>query len=142
MPLMLLVKCVCGCYHRFSIFNPFSNMRKLKSLRKKIVKSNDLGKLPSLEGFTPKKIRNFSILAYVDHVKSTSADRILQLVDVVNSNTKKAQVFDKLQVEKERGITVKVQICSIVYDGYLVDPIDTLGHVDFRFEAARKFTSM
>uniref|UniRef100_A0A0N5C5I5 Tr-type G domain-containing protein n=1 Tax=Strongyloides papillosus TaxID=174720 RepID=A0A0N5C5I5_STREA len=101
-----------------------------------------------------KKVRNLTellvyllfiikkVLLFAMAIKIGNTDGILQLANVVVSNTKKAQVFDELQVEKEREITVKVQICSIVYDGYLVDPIDTLGHVDFSFETARKFTRM
>uniref|UniRef100_A0A0K0F0K2 Translation factor GUF1 homolog, mitochondrial n=1 Tax=Strongyloides venezuelensis TaxID=75913 RepID=A0A0K0F0K2_STRVS len=116
-------------------------MQKLKSLGRRIVKSNDPQKLSSLEEFTPEKIRNFSIVAHVDHGKSTLADRILQLANVVDSNAKIAQVLDKLQVEKERGITVKAQTCSMIYNDYLINLIDTPGHVDFSFEVARSLAA-
>ncbi|CEF61880.1 Translation factor waclaw, mitochondrial [Strongyloides ratti] len=116
-------------------------MKQVKSLGRKIIRSNDPAKLSSLDEFIPKKIRNFGIVAHVDHGKSTLADRILQLANVVDSNIKISQVLDKLQIEKERGITVKAQTCSMIYKDYLINLIDTPGHVDFSFEVARSLAA-
>lgn len=116
-------------------------MKQVKSLGRRIARSNDPAKLSSLEEFVPTKIRNFGIVAHVDHGKSTLADRMLQLTNVVDSNAKIAQVLDKLQVEKERGITVKAQTCSMIYKDYLINLIDTPGHVDFSFEVARSLAA-
>uniref|UniRef100_A0A0N4ZP56 Translation factor GUF1 homolog, mitochondrial n=1 Tax=Parastrongyloides trichosuri TaxID=131310 RepID=A0A0N4ZP56_PARTI len=116
-------------------------MHHLKSLGRRIAKSNDPSKLASLEEFVPKKIRNFSIVAHVDHGKSTLADRILQLANVIDKNEKISQVLDKLQVEKERGITVKAQTCSMIYKDHLINLIDTPGHADFSFEVARSLAA-
>ncbi|KAK5637750.1 hypothetical protein RI129_000068 [Pyrocoelia pectoralis] len=83
-------------------------------------------------------IRNFSIIAHVDHGKSTLADRVLETTGAIRANSGNAQVLDKLQVERERGITVKAQSASLLYKyggtSYLLNLIDTPGHVDFSNE--------
>lgn len=86
----------------------------------------------------PERIRNFSIIAHVDHGKSTLADRLLEFTGAIKVKRGESQVLDKLQVEKERGITVKAQSASVLYqykgDTYLLNLIDTPGHVDFSNE--------
>ena len=91
-----------------------------------------------LESISQDKIRNFCIIAHIDHGKSTLSDRILETCGVIEKVKKEnAQVLDNLQVEKERGITVKAQTASMIYKGHLLNLIDTPGHVDFSFEVIR-----